>query len=200
MNNTEDKAEKSGAEASNLPKTVAFQDEFTRGFMDSTKEVEDGYYLFKSKTGGYTMLFPKHAKIATFGFEQSGDELETFSFGEVRNEENISLKWKVLYENMPRTRDVESNLAFLSDSYGYKGDYTQFKQEGKTYYYAKKVKNIEGKEVNTFLYLIKNDSDDKAISYSMKYICTDSKKPCKVDQQTMEAEAERLIKSIKFLD
>jgi hypothetical protein len=43
------------------PNTAAFQDEYTREFMASTKEVKDGYYLFKSKTGGYTMWFPKDA-------------------------------------------------------------------------------------------------------------------------------------------
>ncbi|MDL4840514.1 hypothetical protein QQS35_08660, partial [Aquibacillus sp. LR5S19] len=51
-----------------LPETKAFQDEFTREFMDSTEEVKDGYYLFRSKTDGYTMLFPENAEMDSGGF------------------------------------------------------------------------------------------------------------------------------------
>jgi len=54
-------AKKQNAEEK-LPDTIAFQDEFTREFIKSPEEVEDGYYLFESKTGGYTMLFPVNAK------------------------------------------------------------------------------------------------------------------------------------------
>lgn len=200
MNNTEDKAEKSRAEASNLPRTVAFQDEFTRGFMDSTKEVEDGYYLFKSKTDGYTMLFPENAKIATMGFEKSSNEFEALNFGEKRHAENISLYWEVMYENMARTRDIDVNLEVFSERMGYKGEYTKFNYNGNTYYYGKEVSKVENNEVFTYLFYIKSDSDDKAISYFMDKTCTDLNRECKTNEKVIEQEALKLVKSINFID
>ncbi|UHA58891.1 hypothetical protein KDJ21_018965 [Metabacillus litoralis] len=52
---------KKEADTKELPNTAAFQDEFTRSLLDSPEEVKEGYYLFKSKTGGYSMLWPKNA-------------------------------------------------------------------------------------------------------------------------------------------
>src|SRR5690625_7923114 len=50
------------ADPKDLPDTIAMQDEFTREFMSSAEEEEEGYYLFESKTGGYTMLYPVNSK------------------------------------------------------------------------------------------------------------------------------------------
>ncbi|OHR73236.1 hypothetical protein HMPREF3291_20040 [Bacillus sp. HMSC76G11] len=57
-------------DASTMPETEAIIDEFTREFMASSKEVEEGYYTFQSKTKGYTMLFPENAKISSGDYEQ----------------------------------------------------------------------------------------------------------------------------------
>ena len=48
---------------SKLPKVEAFQDEYTRKYMYSTKEVEEGYYLFESDTKKYTMNFPENGVV-----------------------------------------------------------------------------------------------------------------------------------------
>ncbi|MTH55074.1 hypothetical protein GKZ89_16845 [Bacillus mangrovi] len=44
--------------------TPALKDEFTKEDLTSAKEVEKGFYEFKSKTGGYTMLLPVEAVIS----------------------------------------------------------------------------------------------------------------------------------------
>src|SRR5699024_12315518 len=41
-----------------LPDVRAFNDEFTREFLQSTEETEEGFYPFLSKTGKYKMDFP----------------------------------------------------------------------------------------------------------------------------------------------
>jgi len=43
---------------SRYPNVPAFDDHFTRKFLDKDKKVGDGFYEFKSKTGQYTMWFP----------------------------------------------------------------------------------------------------------------------------------------------
>ncbi|MGP4039672.1 hypothetical protein ACTWP4_07195 [Gracilibacillus sp. D59] len=47
-----------------LPDVSAFQDEFTRGFMDSVKPTKEGYYSFISKTKAYQMDFPENMTIS----------------------------------------------------------------------------------------------------------------------------------------
>src|SRR5690625_3949211 len=41
-----------------LPDVHAFEDEFTRKFLQSTEETEEGFYPFLSKTKRYKMDFP----------------------------------------------------------------------------------------------------------------------------------------------
>ena len=51
-------------ETDDLPEVRAFQDEFTRGFLQSTEETRPGYYPFLSATGAFEMDFPESGKIA----------------------------------------------------------------------------------------------------------------------------------------
>ena len=46
-----------------LPDERAFQDEFTREFLQSVEETRPGYYPFLSKTGKYKMDFPRDGHI-----------------------------------------------------------------------------------------------------------------------------------------
>src|SRR5699024_9304378 len=48
---------------SQLPKVAAFEDDYTRQYMYSTEEVEEGYYLFESLTKNYTMKFPESGYV-----------------------------------------------------------------------------------------------------------------------------------------
>ncbi|KPB04291.1 hypothetical protein AAV98_12875, partial [Bacillus sp. CHD6a] len=53
-----------------VPDTVAFQDEFTKDFLQSSEEVVEGHYLFKSRTDGYTVLFPVNASMDKAVYER----------------------------------------------------------------------------------------------------------------------------------
>ncbi|WP_071461387.1 hypothetical protein [Bacillus massilinigeriensis] len=199
MNKAESNASKEFGEASNLPKTTALQDEFTRKFMDSPKQIKDGYYLFKSKTGGYEMLFPKNAKLSAKGYEKNGNGYEALYFGETRINENLMFSWDVTYEDSISTQNKELNLNLLSDSVGYqKKDYDQFQCNNKNYYYAKEVFNIEGKSVYTYFSFIKNVNSNQAIRFYMETMCKKTTGKCKVDQALLEEEAKLIMKSIQF--
>src|SRR5690625_1781530 len=67
--------------SSKLPKVRAFQDENTRNFMYSTKEVEKGYYLFEPLTEIYTMHFPEDMIVLdTLISKDSRSEITTFLY------------------------------------------------------------------------------------------------------------------------
>ena len=48
---------------SRYPNVPAFNNHFTRMFLNKDKKVDDGFYEFKSKTGQYTMWFPEEYQI-----------------------------------------------------------------------------------------------------------------------------------------
>jgi len=76
----------------------AFQDEFTRQFLDSTKEVKPGFYLFRSGTNGYTMLFPENAILSDKFYEVDQNHFETIGIGASFGE-NISYFMNLRYLN-----------------------------------------------------------------------------------------------------
>ncbi|MGG3792639.1 hypothetical protein ABEU90_17590, partial [Geobacillus thermodenitrificans] len=72
------------------PDTVAFQNEYTRKFLVSPKEVKDGYYLFRSQTGGFTMLFPEEARMDEGFYERHKEDYEDLTIIGSRQKENVA--------------------------------------------------------------------------------------------------------------
>ncbi len=52
-----------GVNESRYPNVPAFDDHFTRKFLNKDKKVSDGFYEFKSKTNQYTMWFPEEYQV-----------------------------------------------------------------------------------------------------------------------------------------
>ncbi|MCP1190186.1 hypothetical protein NKR17_14120 [Priestia flexa] len=48
---------------SRYPNVPAFDDHFTREFLNKDKKVDDGFFEFTSKTGQYTMWFPQEYQL-----------------------------------------------------------------------------------------------------------------------------------------
>ncbi|MED4012820.1 hypothetical protein P4606_19210 [Priestia aryabhattai] len=81
-----------GVNESRYPNAPAFDDHFTRKFLNKDKKVDDGFYEFKSKTGQYTMWFPEE-------YQMLHDASEYYSVNG-KSYENWSASWsKVDGEN-----------------------------------------------------------------------------------------------------
>lgn len=124
-----------------LPKTEAFQHEFTREFLVSTEEVEEGYYLFESKTGGYQMLFPINATVdgGRFYSKSEDNTLETVHISGSYGNENINYYIKIRYEKGNYTNKIDSNLNLISKLYDYEGDFEEYTVAGKSIYFGEYV-------------------------------------------------------------
>ncbi|GAB1766303.1 hypothetical protein [Priestia megaterium] len=73
---------------SRYPNVPAFDDRFTRKFLNKDKKVDDGFYEFKSKTGQYTMWFPKGYQLIKENGEDyviNGNSYERWIAKEVNN-------------------------------------------------------------------------------------------------------------------
>ena len=99
-----------------LPDVIAFQDDFTREFMSSLDEVEDGYYLFESKTGGYTMMYPENAIMDQLYYQMPGEHYEAIQFAE----EDYYVR--STYNAGTSANDPNSLQVVLSSHVGYEGD------------------------------------------------------------------------------
>jgi hypothetical protein len=67
---------------SRYPNVPAFDDHFTREFLDKDKKVDNGFYEFKSKTGQYTMWFPEDYQMlhdASEYYSVNGKSYENWS-------------------------------------------------------------------------------------------------------------------------
>ncbi|MDL4842637.1 hypothetical protein [Aquibacillus rhizosphaerae] len=185
-----------------LPETKAFQDEFTREFMDSTEEVKDGYYLFRSKTEGYTMLFPKNAVISKRSYERNKSPFESITFEDYSKKENYYFKYDVSFTSYGED-SIENSLEILSDSLDYSGDFKKITDENKLIYYAKKKQNFEAdnrsRTVYFFLSYIVPKGGSVGIEYTYSASCYDElNSVCDVKPEE-EKKALMLMKSVEFI-
>lgn len=178
--------------------SIAWSDDFTRKFMDSKKEVKDGYHLYKSMTDGYTMLFPVEAKVVKEEYAVNANIFEQYH---IMEEDKKQLNnFQVTYENRTITSDLALNLDVLSNVAGYDGEFKEYQHDGNTYYYAKNISEKEGSTKYQYLSYIKSNKSNQAVSYCLNSTCLDGEKPCKLDSKKLEKEFKTMIESVEFME
>jgi len=193
-------AKKQNAEEK-LPDTTAFQDEFTREFIKSPEEMEDGYYLFESKTGGYTMSFPVNAKMDNMYYERNENYFETLIFGESIENENKDYVVEITFSEKGNTEWIESNLELLAASVKYNGDFKKYKNNNNDIYYAETTIKFNEQENGTnFVYLSFVNSRDSYKSIRFAYIskCLSDTQNCILETEKERAIAKKIVDSIIF--
>ncbi|WP_282033609.1 hypothetical protein [Metabacillus indicus] len=179
-----------------LPETRAFKDKFTREFMKSTEETEEGYYTFESKTKGYTMLFPINAEISTMDYEQIKSSYEALSYSEKVDKDNISYFMTVNFEDSSDTDDIQINLGILSDVSGYEGDYKEYISGEKTTYFGEKRNEENG--YYSYVAYIASDGSNKAVSLNYHSRCTNKETSCELPSPGEKEKIKRIAESVEF--
>ena len=194
-----------GCQVETYPEVPAFEDEFTREFLPSTEEVEEGYYLLKSKTGGYQMLFPENAKVSTFGYERNGEVFESLIFEEYNADRNIYIEHQLIYDFHSKEDydlDLDVRLEALSTTLQHVGDYQTIEMENKDIYYANLTQDY-GEEDNpttvyrTFAYIV-SKYEQFGIKYIITTTCYEFSNDCTINSKEQELNAFKMMKSIKF--
>lgn len=180
-----------------LPKTAAFQDKFTRSYMASQKEAEPGHYLLKSKTNGYTMLFPEDANILSdFGYEIHGQSYESFYYSP--KDSGMDFNINIVYEDKPITNEIKVNLKMLSDSLKYNGKYNEIDENNKMIYFAKDVSIKKNYNYYNYFGFVKGKKNNKAISFVLMNQCSKTNNTCKLHDEEMDKLSIKYMKSITF--
>src|SRR5690625_3711210 len=188
------------ADPKDLPDTIAMQDDFTRGFMASTEEEEEGYYLFESKTGGYTMLYPVNSNLGQIYYEKVNDSFETLHFGESKESSDVPYFIQTTYNQSNDTNDIELYLTLLSEDLEYNGEYEEIELDNKVIYFARKSVKVNSDENNAFDFFgyIKSKSSKQAVRYVYGVTCFDEGDDCDYDLDAIEEEVKNLMMSIEF--
>src|SRR5690625_837332 len=198
--NMENNQDLQDADLKDLPDTIAMQDEFTREFMSSAEEEEEGYYLFESRTGGYTMLYPVNSKQSKMSYEKTEDSFEMLHFGEGKESSDVPFYVRSTYKQGKNTNDTELYLSLLSESLDYDGEYEEIELDNKFIYFARKSSKVDSNKDNVFDFFgyIKSKDSNQGVQYIYVVTCFDEEDDCDYDFDAVEDEAKKLMRSIKF--
>ncbi|WP_338778579.1 hypothetical protein [Metabacillus sp. FJAT-52054] len=179
------------------PSTAALKDDFTKSYLTSSKEVEKGYYRFKSKTGGYTMLLPVQAVISKdFGNERDEDFYEAIIYGAEIDQADVDTQ--IIYENKPLTAHIEENLDLLSSSSGYDGPYSE--SESKEIILYKGEETDKTDDYLTYIYVgyIKAKKTNQAVHFIYGATCKKEETACQNKEENHKDSAMKIMNSFTF--
>jgi len=189
------------ADPKDLPDTIAMQDDFTREFMASVEEEEEGYYLFESKTDGYTMLYPVNSKQSKMSYEKTEDSFEMLHFGEGKESSDVPFYVQSTYNQGEVADRLSTQFKLLSNATGYDGEYEEIELDNKVIYFARKSSKVDSNKDNVFDFFgyIKSKDSNQGVRYVYVVTCFDEGEDCDYDFDAVEDEAKKLMKSIKFI-
>ncbi|GGA40888.1 hypothetical protein [Psychrobacillus lasiicapitis] len=178
-----------------LPDVRALQDEFTRGFIESTEEVEKGYYSFLSGTKRYRMLFPKEGVIHQ-GYGIRDDQFEGFLMSTL-NDNGTDSQIKINYYTNESTENAPVVLEILEGRVDQKLEFEKITSESSEVYYAP----IEFEpDVFGIAALVVSLNGEGSVQIVYDTQCKNDKNEC---QQIKEEEIEKMIhwaRSFEFVD
>mgnify|MGYP001435484122 CR=1 FL=1 len=116
-----------------LPDERAFQDEFTREFLQSVEEARPGYYPFLSKTGKYELDFPAGGEIIKQAYNIDNSTFETINIG-IYHKDNSFGTLFLTYYGRNKLKDIDNHLSWLEGRLGEDAHFTEYKESGKIVY------------------------------------------------------------------
>ena len=177
-----------------LPEVRAFQDEFTRDFLQSTEETRDGYYPFLSGTGKYKMDFPAGGEIddKMYSIKEKGYEEVPVS---IKDGNGYSIQ--ISYYSHHKVDQIKSYLDNFKLLVGYDGDFKKLKKDDQSLFYA----NFKSKGFHNFIGYIQNTKDMGGIEVVYEIDCRDEKEQvCAENRQSDEERVMKWMKSIQFIN
>ncbi|WP_332651854.1 hypothetical protein [Lysinibacillus sp. 54212] len=183
--------------------TLALQDEYTKEFIPSSKETEEGYYTFESGVGGYTMLYPVNAVMDQVFYQYRGQNYEAFYFGEGREEENYGYSVVGHYDDREATEWIDANLELLigSEKSLTPEDFEKYKIEDNDIYFTEYRHNINDDENGfylVFLGYINSRTSDKAIGLEYSSTCLSKTEECNLKLDQERNRAKKIFHSVRF--
>ncbi len=179
-----------------LPDVRAFQDEFTRDFLQSTEETRSGYYPFLSGTGKYKMDFPQGGMIGERAYARKEKVHEGYPI-HLKNNVVGGAMITIFYFSYDSTDELDMNLESFSARIGKDINYKKIAGDGQSLYYG----NIDQNESHTYAGYILNEKADGALEVVYQIDCMqEQKEKCNKNKAKNEKYVLDWMKSIRFID
>lgn len=182
-----------------LPEGRAFEDEYTRKFIQSTEEVMPGYYPFLANNGKYEMAFPKEGKTAGPGY-RTKDNFESLFFQVSEEGKDTTAQVDVKYYSYFEPGYVDSKFKSLQSNIGLPLEFEEVSEDGQTYYiapYEDEENQDQPFESYGYAAYIQKEPDAGAIYVIYTLICRGN---CEETKEADMQEAYDWILTIQFLN
>ena len=194
LGNSNKNQKPSEMDAEDLPDVEAFNDEFTRDFLQSVEETEEGFYPFLSGTGKYKMNFPAGGVIDDKMYTNRDNIHEDVP---ISIEDDTGFGMSVLYFSDDNKKLLEDNLDAFKTRLGYEGEFEKLEKSNRTIYYA----NQEDDVFRTYAAYILNGKNSGAIEVIYNIDCQDEKEEiCEKNKESDKERALKWIESVEFIN
>ena len=199
----------------NTPNTPAFQDEFTKQFLNAKAETPKGFHLFESWTFKYTILYPENYFMSDGSYYRkkglNSDEPDTenvFMRQEgISPKENGMIKGIQLFLKPDGNNIIEATMDVMLDKINAPEDtkVEKHKEDDKTVYYVENIDEYHAEDERTATYfylygLIADNKSKQALYFELENACFDSDtKPCEIDFEVEKEMGLKMMKSVEFI-
>ena len=177
-----------------LPDERAFQDEFTRGFLQSVEETRPGYYPFLSKTGKYNMDFPASGVISKNFYSIKNNSYE--NLGAAMLLEGVGSHISIIYYGNNSIGEIDSHLDFFQGRIGESTTFEKIKNKNRFIYYS----YMELQGINNHVAYIQNINSIGGIEIIVNTKSEEFNQLSNSDRENRISEIKNWIKSIQFIN
>lgn len=184
-------------EPEELPEAPAFKDEFTRGFLQSTEPVREGYYPFLSGSESFTMDFPEGMEMEYRShFVRSDNERETVEIRNVEKIRNVHVhSFMHYYRSMGTVEDSKRLMSASADKdLNFKNIETDYDNQ-----YLDVAEFQYDEENHTILAIVWNEAGQQ-ILISLMARCLDSEDQNPCEEPLTKEDREKIIEQFKSIE
>lgn len=184
-----------------LPEDPAVQHTYTRSFLVSPEQVEEGFYEMRTWTDAYTMWIPAEASLDETYYSKRDRQWEQFLYGWENEADNISYGLIGQFED--RDDSEVASLRYLTRFMQFGGDYTTSEDEENIYYYGKQITEVgnssdEKVAVYSYIGFIKHKNSGKSLGLVYEQNCSDWSNNCELDTEQTVEHFWKILKSVDF--
>lgn len=172
----------------------AFDDEFTRGFLQSTEETRSGHYPFLSGTGKYEMDFPAGGIVGEKSYALKEKNYEGLSIG-VDNYNGTESYIKINYNSLHEKGREHSILEMMNHQFDGALEFDSFTAENSTLYLSYYE---EDETYYAYAVFLQNEVSNGGIKILYETKCVRGKEECKAVITESKDMMRELIDSIQF--
>jgi len=192
VNNEEQTKKPSEMNEDELPDGRAFDDEFTRRFLESTEETRPGYYPFLSGTGKYEMDFPVEGTVGEQGYALKEKDYEGLFIGVNAGEIHSAIRLN--YSAFDESGREHTILDIINHRVNQELEYEKLPSENQTLY----LSYFETKRYYGYAGFLQNEVENGGIEIIYQTECVASKEKCEAIKAGSIDVMKEQIESIQF--